>query len=414
MAIKFIKNLKALHNKTVFLRLDFNEAVENGKLTDDFRLKSILPTIQLLVEQNCRIIIGSHMGRPEGKWMKKYSLEPAAKDLARLLRRQFISVEKEFPKATGSKVVFFKGDISEHKNREMLKEATASRIVVLENLRFYKAEEDNGVMFSEQLASLADFYVNDAFAVSHRGSASLVGITRHLPSYGGLLLQKEIASLTRVMTKPVSPFVLIMGGIKISDKAETLKHLGKKADYILLGGGLANLLLKAQGFEIGKSANEDSPESKKAVEYILRNFKKKIILPKDVVVAKSLRKKPVRAVLSYQVNKDETIFDLGPRTILEFAGFIKKAKTVVWNGPLGHFEVKPFHTATMALARVVGGRSQRKSFAVVGGGETVTAVHEAGQGSHIDHVSTGGGAMLEFLAGTELPALKALDKNNGA
>lgn len=410
MAIKFIKKSKDFQDKTVFLRLDFNEAVEKGRLTDDFRLQSVLPTIKLLLSQGCRLVIASHMGRPEGKPDKKLSLEPAAKDLARLLRRGFVSTKSKFPAAPAGKVVFFSGDITEHATREKIKEATATNIVVLENLRFYKGEEDNGVLFSEQLAELAEIYVNDAFAVSHRKAASLVGITKHLPSYGGLLLQKEIMALNRVMQKPKAPFVLVMGGIKISDKEKTLGYLGKLADRILLGGGLANLLLQSQGYEIGKSKSEDSPESRRVAKSILRNFKDKLVLPKDVVVAKSLgNKKSIRAIASYEVKPDDIIFDLGPKTILEFAGYIKKAKTIVWNGPLGHFEVKPFHTATMALARVVGGVSSRQCFGVVGGGETVTAVRQAGQAAHVDHVSTGGGAMLEYMAGLTLPALKSLD-----
>jgi len=410
MAIKFIKNSAALKNKTVFLRADFNEELKDGKLLDDFRIQAVLPTIKLLLKQNCRIIIGSHMGRPEGAKDKKLTLEPAAKDLARLLKRKFIAVDSDLPKAPAGKVVFFKGDITDYDNRQKIKEATATNIIVLENLRFYKAEEDSGVLFAEQLAELADVYVNDAFAVSHHKAASLVAITEHLPSYGGLLLHKEITALNRVMNKPDSPFVLIMGGIKITDKEKALEHLGRLADHILLGGGLANLLLKAQGYEIGRSKSEDSPESLRVAESILRNFKGKLVMPKDLVVAKSLEdKSSIRAVPAYQVQSNDIVFDVGPKTILEFASYIKKAKTIVWNGPLGHFEVKPFHTATMALARLFGGVASRKCFGVVGGGETVTAIHEAGQVQHVDHVSTGGGAMLEYLAGLELPALKALD-----
>jgi phosphoglycerate kinase len=413
MAIKFIKNSPDLKDKTVFLRLDFNEEVEKKKLMDDFRIQSILPTVQLLLEQNCRLVIGSHMGRPDGKPDKKLTLEPAARDLARLLGKQFVAVDSDFspnlPAGLASTVVLFRGDITEHANREKIKAAASANIIVLENLRFYPGEEDNGVLFAEQLAELADVYVNDAFAVCHRKAASVVGITEHLPSYGGLLLQKEITALNRVMTKPASPFVLIMGGIKISDKEKTLVHLGRMADKILLGGGLANLLLKVQGYEIGLSKSEDSPESRRVAESILRNFKDKLVLPKDVVVSKSLDdKSSIRAVPAYQVHSDDIIFDVGPETILEFAGYIKNARTIVWNGPLGHFEVRPFHTGTMALARVFGGVAQRKCFGVVGGGETVTAIHEAGQVGHVDHVSTGGGAMLEYLAGEELPALKAL------
>jgi phosphoglycerate kinase len=412
MSIRFIKNSSKLKDKRVFLRLDFNEEVDHGKLLDDFRLRSVVPTVELLLKQNCRVVIGSHMGRPEGKKDKKYSLLPAARHFAQLLGRQFVESADHIPTNAAGKVVFFTGDITEHEMREKVASSDGADLIILENLRFYKGEEDNGVLFSEQLASMADVYVNDAFAVCHRKAASVAGITKHLPSYGGLLLEKEIAALNHVMNKPRSPFVLVMGGIKISDKQNTLQNLGRKADYILLGGGLANLMLKVQGYEIGLSKSEDNPATRKVADFILKNFKSKIVLPRDVVVAKSLtRKSTIKVVPSYQVKKDDIIFDIGPQAILDFAGYIKKAKTVVWNGPLGHFEVKPFHTATMALARVLGGVASRTAFGVVGGGETVTAVERSHQAPHIDHVSTGGGAMLEYLAGTKLPALQALEES---
>jgi phosphoglycerate kinase len=237
--------------------------------------------------------------------------------------------------------------------------------------------------------------------------ASNGAVTKYVPSYAGPLLEAEIKSLTPLLGKTQKPFVLMMGGIKISDKIDTLKNLGEKADKILLGGGLATLMFLAKDLEIGESKVEK--EGLKTAWQLGKNFKDKIVLPIDVVVAnKNMDKSSIRSCSPYDVKKNEVILDCGPKTILEFAKELKKAKTIVWNGPLGHFEVKPFHTATMALARIIGAVASRKAYGVVGGGETVDAVRQCHQFDHIDHVSTGGGAMLEFLAGKKLPAIEAL------
>ncbi|MEZ4180533.1 MAG: phosphoglycerate kinase [Candidatus Doudnabacteria bacterium] len=407
--MKFLsKNLSKIKNKTVLLRLDLNEPVDsNGKLLDDFRLQSVLPTIQALHKANCKIIIMAHRGRPDGQWQTEFTLEPIAKRLADLLAYKFVATDSKITDYPINHVVFYQGSILESSTKQQIEQCETQNIIVLENIRFYEGEEKNSASFATKLASLADVYVNDAFAVSHRKSSSVVAITEKLPSYAGLLLEREIVHLDKLLGARIKkPFVLMMGGIKISDKAKTLAHLGAKADRILLGGGLANLLFAAQGKEIGKSVYEES--SLPLAKQILLNFKEKIVLPVDVVSGTTQRGQIVSKPV-YQIKASDNIFDIGPKTILEFSQYLKSAGTICWNGPLGFFEKKPFHTGTAALARVIGGVGKRKAYTVAGGGETVAAVRETHQFEHYDHVSTGGGAMLEYLSGKELPGIKALN-----
>lgn len=409
MSIKYIKNLD-IKNKTVLLRVDVNEPIdEKSNLLDDFRIQAVLPTIKHLQEQNCTIVICSHLGRPDGKWDKHLSLKPIAQRLADLLELKFVEAEQGFPSFPAKHLFFYPADITEQKSQLQIHDLPPGNIVVLENLRFYKGEDRDDPFFAKQLAGWGEVYVNEAFSVSHRNAASIVAVTQYLPSYGGLLLEKEMRNLDYVLKQPQSPFVLMMGGIKMSDKIKALEHLAKRADKILLGGGLANILLEASGIEVGGSVID--PEDRRLGSQLLRNYKDKIVLPKDVVVANSsMSKSSIRAVPTYDIRKSETIFDIGPQTILEFATILKSAQTIVWNGPLGRFEVKPFYTGTMALAKVVGGVAGGRCFAVVGGGETVDAVRQAHQQEYIDHLSTGGGAMLDYLAGEKLPGIEALDK----
>lgn len=409
MALKYLRTAN-IRNKTVLVRVNVDVPIDDtGKVADDFRLLSLLPTIEYLIKQNCKIILFGHLGRPEGKWQKKYSLESVAKHLANLLERKFAVAEREIPKTNILNLVFFKGDITTEQARQAVKESSPQHIVLLENIRFYKEEEENDTFFAKKLAELADVYVNEAFAVDHRKAASVVAVTKYLPSYVGLELEQEIKSLNRVMERPKKPFVLMMAGIKISDKAKTLKNLGKHADYILAGGGIANVFFLASGYELGHSKVE--AEGKKLAWEMQQNFKGKLILPEDVVVAnKQMEKHSIRVCAPHEVRKSELILDIGPKTILRFARFLKGAKTIVWNGPVGNFEHKPFHTGTMALARIVGSVGKRECFTVVGGGETVDAVRAARQAEYIDHLSTGGGSMLEYLAGDTLPGIAALNK----
>jgi len=406
--IKYLKNSSIKH-KTVLLRVDVNVPIDKKtrKVADDFRIQQVLPTIRLLHNNGNKVILCGHLGRPDGQVNEAFGLKAVAERIADLLELKFIETDHKVPNYSIPHFIFYKGDISEDKHIEQLQAIPSKDIVLLENLRFYSGEEENSVAFAKRLASLADVYVNDSFGVDHRKAASVSAITKYIPSYAGLLLEREIKSLEVVLNKSKTPFVLMMGGIKISDKVATLKHLGEKADKILLGGGIASLFCLAKGMEIGISKVER--EASDTAWQLEKNFKGKIMLPLDVVVAdKNLDKDSIRVTDPHSVGKQEQIVDVGPKTILAFAKELKVAKTIVWNGPLGLFEVKPFDTSTMALARVIGGVSTRKAFGVVGGGETVDAVRLAGQIEHIDHVSTGGGAMLEFLAGKKLPGIEAL------
>ncbi len=407
MAYRYLKPADIEH-KTVLLRVDFNEELdEHGKFLDNFRIQSMLPTIEFLRKHHAKIVIMSHCGRPEGKWFSELSLKPMAECLADFLGAKFVETEKEALSYPIDHVIFVKGNIEQEEVRDAVKKAQPKDIVVLENLRFYPGEETNSSQFAQTLASLGEVYINDAFAVSHRKAASIVAITKFLPSFAGPLLEKEIKNLNYVLEKSKKPFVLLMGGIKISDKAKTLEKLGAQADFILVGGGLANVFFSAQGLEVGESVVET--ESQKVAWTIMKNFKDKLVLPKDVAVFDTNNPKETAIVKDrYDIRHTEKICDIGPKTILEYAKILKTAKTICWNGPLGYFEKKPFRTGTMALAKIVGAVSKGKAFGVAGGGETVAAIRQAHQFEYIDHVSTGGGAMLEFLAGDKLPGIEAL------
>lgn len=406
MAIKYLKPTTLKH-KSVLLRVDVNVPVEEGKIDDDFRIQRIVPTVKMLLRGGNKVIIGGHLGRPEGEWNAKYSLKPVAERLSSLLGFKFIETDYKFPDYQIPHLVFYEGKIVEERHQKQLAKAHPKDVVVLENLRFYKGEEKNDPVFARHLSRLAEVYVNEAFGVDHRAAASTVGITKYLTSYCGPLLEREIKSLDAVLRSPKKPFTVMMGGIKISDKVQTIENLSGRADRILVGGGLANLFFLAKGYEIGLSKVEN--DAIKLAWQLEKNLKDKIHLPTDVVVTNErMERDAIRVVPPFEVGKKEVILDCGPKTILEFSSYLKTAKTIVWNGPLGFFEKKPFHTATIALARVIGGVATRKAYAVVGGGETVDAVRQAGQLEHMDHVSTGGGAMLEYLAGKKLPGIEAL------
>ncbi|HEX3095708.1 MAG TPA: phosphoglycerate kinase [Patescibacteria group bacterium] len=409
MAYKYLKP-EDIANKTVLLRVDLNEEVdEHGKLLDDFRLLSILPTVKFLRKHNAKVVILSHMGRPEGKWNMDMSLKPMGERLAELLKIKFVETDGAVPDYPINHLVFVNCDITKVKTQKCVKGIADKDVILLENLRFYPGEEENSAKFAKVLCGLGDVYVDDAFAVTHRSCASIVAITECMPSFVGPLLEKEIKNLDYVATKSKKPFVLMMGGIKISDKAKTLQRLGERADHILIGGGLANIFFAAEGLGIGESIIEK--ESMQLAWSLLKNFKDKLVLPKDVAVFDTQNPKETPIVKNrYDVKSSEKICDIGPKTILEYSKILKGAATICWNGPLGYFEKKPFRTGTMALAKIVGAVSKRKAFGAVGGGETVAAVRQAHQLENIDHVSTGGGAMLEYLAGNELPGLKALEK----
>ena len=407
MAIKYLR-LNTLKNKTVLLRADVNVPLDEktGKVADDFRIESIIPTIKLLQQGNNRIILVGHLGRPEGR-EKKFSLKPVAEKLADLLQYKFLETHHPLPDYPIRHLIFYTGNIEADTHTQQLKRGSAKDIIFLENIRFYKGEEKSDRHLAKKLAQLADVYVNDAFSVDHHPASSVSLMPEFLPAYAGPQLEQEIKHLSSLLGKVKSPFVIMMGGIKISDKIHTLENLGKRADKILLGGGLANLIFKAKGLEVGLSKVEDS--ALKTAWQLEKNFKGKLVLPVDVVVAnKKMDKNSIRVCSPYEVTRNEQMLDIGPKTILLFANEIKAAKTIVWNGPMGHFEVPPFHTGTLSLARLIGGRGKGFAYTVAGGGETEDAIRLAHQFNNIDHVSTGGGAMLEFLAGKKLPGIEAL------
>lgn len=396
-----------IKNKTVLLRVDVNVPIDNGKVSDPFRIEQILPTIKHLQKDGNTVIVCGHLGRPKGKKDPSFSLKPVAALLADMLGYKYLETNHALPEYEINHLIFYTGNILEEKHQEQLAMAPSKDVILLENLRFYEGEEENSPVFAKKLSTFANVYVNDAFGVDHRAAASTVGITKYLESYCGLLLEQEIKSLDTILKHVEHPFVVMTGGIKLSEKVGALENLGKMADKILVGGGVANLMFKTKGFEVGLSKIEES-ESKTAWE-IEKNFKHKLMLPVDVVVAdKNMDKDSVRVVAPYQIGKHEQALDVGPKTILAYAQEIKKAKTIVWSGPLGLFEKSPFHHGTIALARLIGGRGKGLAFVVAGGGDTVDAIRKAHQFEHLDHVSTGGGAMLEYLAGKKLPGIEAL------
>lgn len=377
-----------LGGKITLVREDYNVLLEKGKVLDNSRIKFSLPTIKFLLRKNCKIVLATHLGRPEGKAVPGLRTDCLAEELERLLGRQVIKLGGCFGKEIKKKI----------------KEAKSKQIFLLENLRFYKEEEQNDKAFAASLAELADFYVNDAFSVSHRGHASVEAITRFLPAAPGLLMAEEIKQLSKAL-HPEKPLVWVFGGAKL-DKVELINQALKKADFILVGGALAFSFLKANGFLVGKSKVDE--ESVKAAKEILKRDKRgKIILPVDAVVASDLKSK-ARIVRIDRIKEEEAAFDIGPETVKLFESYLKKAKTIVWNGPLGYFEKKPFEQATKNLGVFI---SRLKATKIIGGGETSAAIYQFKLAKKMTYVSMSGGAALEFLSGKKLPGIKALEMN---
>jgi 3-phosphoglycerate kinase len=370
------------------LRVDYNVDLDDkGKIISDFRIRASLPTINFLLANNAKkIIIISHLGRPKGK-DKNLSLKPIAEHLGRLLKKEVVFVDD----CIGDQV------------RQSIESNEDKKIFLLENLRFYEGEEKNDEAFAKELAKLADVYVNDAFGVCHRLNASVAAITKFLPSYAGLLLEKEVNNLSRLKGKVERPFVVVLGGAKISTKLPVIKKFLEIADYILLGGGLANTVCEAWGFNVGKSLVEkEMLEEAKA----LGSSKAELILPGDFVVAFSFDAKKGMIREMGEVKNDEIIVDIGPVATKFFVNTIKKAKTILWNGPMGYWENKKFREGTEKVAKAI---AQNKNFTVVGGGETLTVVEDLKLFDKYSFVSTGGGAMLEFLSEDNLSSLKLLE-----
>jgi phosphoglycerate kinase len=380
-----------LRNKTVFLRVDFNVPIDQGNIAETHRIESALPTIRLILERARKIIIASHLGRPDGKVVAKFSLAPVRDYLERSLGRPVIMA----PDCIGADV-------------ERLARDPGHRILLLENLRFHKEEEKNDPTFSRSLAALADVYIDDAFGAAHRAHASIAGIAAFFKEKAaGLLLQKELDYLSRVLSKPESPFVTILGGAKVSDKIAVIRNLLPKVNTLLIGGGMAYTFLRAQGIDTGKSLVEsDKISLAEALIKEAADLSVSLLLPVDHVTGDAEKKNPISG--ARQIAPDRMGLDIGPKTVTLFTDEIHKAKMVLWNGPVGLFEVEPYSQGSRALAQALA-QNHPRLVSIIAGGDTVAAVTAAGVADKITHLSTGGGATLEFLEGRELPGIKALE-----
>ena len=380
-----------LHDKTVFLRVDFNVPIDQGKITETHRIESALPTIRLILERARKVVIASHLGRPDGKVVAKFSLAPVRDYLERSLGQSVVMA----PDCIGADV-------------ERLAREPSHRILLLENLRFHREEEKNDPAFSQSLAALADVYVDDAFGAAHRAHASIAGMAAFFKEKAaGLLLQKELDYLSRVLSKPESPFVTILGGAKVSDKICVIRNLLPKVNTLLIGGGMAYTFLKAKGVDIGRSLIESDKIA--LAEALMKDAAERGVslhLPLDHVTGDADKRNPV--VGATQIPPDRMGLDIGPKTVAQFTDEIHKAKMVLWNGPVGLFEVEPYSQGSRALALALV-ESHPQLVSIIAGGDTVAAVTAAGVADKITHLSTGGGATLEFLEGRELPGIKALE-----
>lgn len=379
--------------KKVLLRVDFNVPMDESlKITDDTRIMATLPTINYLLHQKAKVIICSHLGRPKGMFNPKYSLAPVAKRLSELL---------EIP------VKFASDAIGESANK-LISEMEDGEIVMLENIRFYAEEEENDDMFARDLAKLADVFVNDAFGTAHRAHASTAGVARHIPAVAGFLMGGEIRALSKVTKNPEQPFVVILGGAKVSDKIGVITKLIEKASVILIGGAMANTFIVAAGGNVGMSRFEkDKVEVAKNILALAEKKNVKIVLPVDTVVSKEFAPDAKsKTVPSYVVPSEYQGMDIGKKTAKVFKKEIKNAKTIVWNGPMGVYEFKKFQAGTKAIAKAV---AKSSAISVIGGGDSVAAIRELGFADKVTHLSTGGGATLKFLEGAPLPGVDMLE-----
>ena len=436
MSKRSIKDVD-IAGKRIFIRVDFNVPIKHGEITDDTRIMAALPTIEYAIDKGAKIILASHLGRPVKEKKKaeesgqsfdpaKYSLRPVYEYLRQLPKLQDISSRGDEPVRTSddgtalgkaeikNDRVFFAEDCVGEKVEQAVNSLQPGQVLLLENLRFHPEEEKNDPEFSKQLAALCDVYVNDAFGTAHRAHASTEGITHFVDTkVAGLLMEKELAFLGKALEDPVRPFVAILGGAKVSDKIPVIESLIKrKVDKLLIGGAMAYTFFKAQGFTVGKSLVEDNMMPT-ALE-IERNAKEagvELLLPTDHQVVDSYDPLNSRKTIPIDFTNAGLVgLDIGEETIARFSKALEGAKTIVWNGPMGMFEEKPFDEGTVAIAKAVANATEKGATSIVGGGDSVAAINQAGLEDQISHISTGGGATLEFLAGDVLPGVAALDE----
>lgn len=382
-----IRNLQDLNGRRVLVRVDFNVPLRNGQITDDTRIRAALPTINYLLSQGASVVLMSHLGRPKGVDPSQ-SLKPAADRLSELINRPVQFAEDCV------------GEPAESKSRAL----KPGDVLLLENLRFHKAEEKNDPDFAKQLAAHGDIYVNDAFGSAHRAHASVEAVAHFLPAAAGLLMEKEINYLGGVLDNPQRPFVAILGGAKISDKLPVIENLAKLADKLIIGGGMANTFLKAKGYEMGDSLVEN--DAIEQAHELLNAWSARLMLPVDAVVADAFSNDATKEIVTVsEVKPGWRILDIGPRTVEQYIDALKGARTIFWNGPMGVFEFPRFATGTTEIAKAVAASG---ATSVIGGGDSVAAVEQAGVADKISHISTGGGASLEFMEGKVLPGVAAL------
>ena len=391
MAVKTIKDLD-LAGKKVFTRVDFNvPRTEQGTVADDTKIRAALPTINYLLEQGAAVILASHLGRPKGKCVEELRLGAVAEKLQELLN---VEVLKSF-------------EVVGPETEALAQKLQPGQVMLLENVRFHPGEEKNDPQLAQAYAQLADLFVSDAFATAHRAHASNVGVAEYLPAAAGFLMQKEIENLTQTLHNAKKPVVAIVGGSKTADKIGVIKNFLKLADVILLGGGMANTFLKAKGYQLGKSlVEEDQVDNAAKIMQEAADLNVNLCLPEDVTVASAIDDTAgAETVAVDAIPAEKMALDIGPQTVSRYADLIAQAGTVIWNGPLGVFEVDAFAQGTIAIAKAV---AEASAFSLIGGGDVVAAVEKAGVASQISHLSTGGGATLEFWEGKELPGIAVL------